>query len=118
MWDLPRPGLEPVSSALAGGFLTTVPPGKSLKTFWCQFYFQEQGCWDKLRINSYIDEVCLVPSIRARISLTIDTLCGQGFGPSLDRYVEALISRTEGLAAGLATGFINLTQDPAILRME
>ena len=28
MWDLPRPGLEPVSPALAGGFLTTVPPEK------------------------------------------------------------------------------------------
>ena len=30
MWDLPGPGLEPVSLALAGGFLTTEPPGKSL----------------------------------------------------------------------------------------
>ena len=30
MWDLPRPGLESVSPALAGGFLTTAPPGKSL----------------------------------------------------------------------------------------
>ena len=30
MWDLPRPGLEPMSPALAGGFLTTVPPEKSL----------------------------------------------------------------------------------------
>ena len=29
MWDLPSPGLEPVSAALAGRFLTTVPPGKS-----------------------------------------------------------------------------------------
>ena len=28
MWDLPGPGLEPTSPALAGGFLTTVPPGK------------------------------------------------------------------------------------------
>ena len=28
MWDLPRPGLEPVSPALAGGFLTIAPPGK------------------------------------------------------------------------------------------
>ena len=28
MWDLPGPGLEPVSPELAGGFLTTVPPGK------------------------------------------------------------------------------------------
>ena len=28
MWDPPRPGLEPVSPALAGGFSTTAPPGK------------------------------------------------------------------------------------------
>ena len=28
MWDLPGPGVEPVSPALAGGFLTTAPPGK------------------------------------------------------------------------------------------
>ena len=28
MWDLPRPGLEPLSPALAGRFSTTAPPGK------------------------------------------------------------------------------------------
>ena len=28
MWDLPGPEIEPVSPALAGGFLTTAPPGK------------------------------------------------------------------------------------------
>ena len=28
MWDLPRPGLEPVCPALAGRFSTTAPPGK------------------------------------------------------------------------------------------
>ena len=28
MWDLPRPGLEPVFPALAGRLSTTVPPGK------------------------------------------------------------------------------------------
>ena len=28
MWDLPRPGLEPVSPALAGRFSTTAPLGK------------------------------------------------------------------------------------------
>ena len=33
MWDLPGPGLEPVSPALAGGFLTTVPSGKPLPSF-------------------------------------------------------------------------------------
>ena len=33
MWDLPGPGLEPMSPALAGGFLTTVPPGKPYVNF-------------------------------------------------------------------------------------
>ena len=28
MWDLPRPGLKPVSPAFAGRFSTTAPPGK------------------------------------------------------------------------------------------
>ena len=28
MWDLPRPGLEPVSPALAGKLSTTAPPEK------------------------------------------------------------------------------------------
>ena len=30
MWNLPRPGLEPVSPALAGRLSTTAPPGKPL----------------------------------------------------------------------------------------
>ena len=30
MCDLPGPGVEPVSPALAGGFLTTEPPAKPL----------------------------------------------------------------------------------------
>ena len=29
IWNLPGPGIEPVSPALAGGFLTTGPPGWS-----------------------------------------------------------------------------------------
>ena len=33
MWDPPRPGVEPTSPALAGGFLTTGPPAKSLTVF-------------------------------------------------------------------------------------
>ena len=28
MWDLPRPGIEPVSPALTDEFFTTEPPGK------------------------------------------------------------------------------------------
>ena len=36
MWGLPGPGLEPMSPALAGGFLTTALPGKTLTL---TFYF-------------------------------------------------------------------------------
>ena len=32
MWDLPGPGIEPVSPTLAGRFLTTASPGKSPHT--------------------------------------------------------------------------------------
>ena len=43
MWDLPGPGLEPVSLALAGGFLTTAPPGKPKpnKLFFSFFFLKE-----------------------------------------------------------------------------
>ena len=42
MWDLPRPGLEPVSPALAGGFLTTAPPGKStILNYRVEIYFND-----------------------------------------------------------------------------
>ena len=33
MWDLPRPGLEPVSPALAGRFSTTELPGKPQQAY-------------------------------------------------------------------------------------
>ena len=33
MWGLPGPGIKPVSPALAGGFLTTAPPGKSRRQY-------------------------------------------------------------------------------------
>ena len=38
-WDPPRPGLEPVSPALAGRFSTTAPPGKPRK---CSFDIEER----------------------------------------------------------------------------
>ena len=38
MWDLPGPGLEPVSPALAGRFLTTMPPEKSEVKFFNTLY--------------------------------------------------------------------------------
>jgi len=33
MWSPPRPGIEPMTPALAGRFLSTVPPGKSFPFF-------------------------------------------------------------------------------------
>ena len=43
MWDLPRPGLEPMSPALAGRFSTTAPPGKPLFLFLIFIYYWL--CW-------------------------------------------------------------------------
>ena len=40
MWHLPGPGLEPVSPALAGRFLTTAPPGKTLRNHLIQFFLR------------------------------------------------------------------------------
>ena len=43
MWDLPRPGHEPVSPALAGRFSTTAPPGKPPVTFFNRL-FRVRAC--------------------------------------------------------------------------
>ena len=45
MWDLPRPGLEPVSPALAGGLSTTAPPGKPKIPFFFLIYLLEYNCF-------------------------------------------------------------------------
>ena len=65
MWDLPGPGLESMSLALAGGFLTTAPPrkphpftfnlyfslylkwvsGTSLVVQWLRIRLPMQGAW-------------------------------------------------------------------------
>ena len=37
VWELPRPGMEPVASALASGFSTPGPPGKSLPSCFCRW---------------------------------------------------------------------------------
>ena len=48
MWDLPRPGLEPVSPALAGRFVsTTVPPGKP--NYYYYYFWLHWGLVAELR---------------------------------------------------------------------
>ena len=43
MWDPPRPGLEPVSPALAGRFSTTAPPGKPYFFLYTSLLFSPFG---------------------------------------------------------------------------
>ena len=81
MWDLPSPGLEPVSPALAGRFSTTAPPGKPsgvvfifvsdhLLFNWRQV--QSSDCWVGTRGNEWGD--CLGP---------LQSLCrGHAVGPA------------------------------------
>ena len=47
MWDLPGPGLEPVSPAFAGRFSTTALPGKPRKSFYLgrTFSMSMRGAW-------------------------------------------------------------------------
>ena len=56
MWDLPRPGLEPVSPALAGRFSTTAPPGKP------QEFFTYSG-------TSYLSDVCIMNTFSSMMAL-------------------------------------------------
>ena len=53
MWDLPRSGIEPVSSALAGGFFTTKPPGKP----WCHI-FLDQFFQYFSGVDDYHNQIC------------------------------------------------------------
>ena len=39
MWDLPRPGLEPVCPALAGRLSTTAPPGSPIYLFLIYLFY-------------------------------------------------------------------------------
>ena len=54
MWDLPGPGLEPMSPALAGGFLTTVPPGKSLHSLILNYLLRTLFSLYNLSLNDLI----------------------------------------------------------------
>ena len=55
MWDLPRPGFEPVSPALAGRLSTTAPPGKphdvSFVTFTILLLFELFAIINTVTIN-------------------------------------------------------------------
>ena len=67
MWDLPGPRLKPVSPALAGGFLTTAPPGKSQRSKVFVFVF-----FNFLFVFSFF----LLGHIACSVKRFNNTLCG------------------------------------------
>ena len=78
MWDPPGPGLEPMPLALAGRFLTTVPPGKPCKvslTFQsiivCASHKMEK-IWLRIYINSITWEIFRIMSIHQSL---VSSLC-------------------------------------------
>ena len=46
MWDLPRPGLEPVFPALAGRLSTTAPPGKPQENVFKEFTLNHETMYN------------------------------------------------------------------------
>ena len=60
MWGLPGPGLEPVSPALAGGFLTTAPPGKPIVFFSCANLYFVVCIGHLLYLSSYLEPQRLI----------------------------------------------------------
>ena len=53
MSDFPGPGIQPVSPALAGGFLTTGPPAKSSNPFFFFFYYHQSLSWILVVVSMY-----------------------------------------------------------------
>ena len=63
MWDLPRPVIEPVSPALAGGFLITAPAGKSNMDVYSSFIHNDQNLEaTKMSFNRWMDKQIVVHS--------------------------------------------------------
>ena len=72
MWDLPRPGLEPVSPALAGGFSTTAPPGKlRFNVLKYEFYYLclFQVCFYQQTLILVMDRIFLLLSMGSNCKL-------------------------------------------------
>ena len=74
MWDLPGPGLELVSPALAGRFLTTVPPRKP-----CYPLFTEQETEaQRVKYLAMIAELGFEPRHCSSKGLTTETALFSG----------------------------------------
>ena len=54
MWDPPRPGPEPVSPALAGGLLTTAPPGNPPPNIFIMKNFKHRKSQENCTANPHL----------------------------------------------------------------
>ena len=70
MWDLPGPGLEPVSPALAGRFSTTAPPGKP-HTDWLLYVEPSVRPWNESNLIMVYDPFYVLLDRFANIFLRI-----------------------------------------------
>ena len=75
VWDLPRPGLEPVSPALAGRFSTTAPPGKHLFYFFKNMFEMILNFFKKSLTKKPIDSGARLPEFKSK---TCHLLCRPG----------------------------------------
>ena len=67
MWDLPKPGLEPVFLALAGRFSTTAPPGKPLASLFDAGQFTMWLFWADVMSSSLRSHPkCLFPDPKSQ----------------------------------------------------
>ena len=74
MWDLPRPGLEPMSPALAGGFSTTAPPGKPRIWFNVDIYPKNARCQHALKLPNLVTFCIFVLLLIAKIDFFCSSL--------------------------------------------
>ena len=76
MWDLPRPGLEPVSPALAGRFSTTAPPGKPKYPFITAWRSHFSICYSASLLVMNTLSFCLFGNVSISPSFLKDNFTG------------------------------------------
>ena len=97
MWDLPRPGVESVSPALANGFLTIGQPGKSAEVFLEHRRSTNSSFLGKVR-GDLTEEVA--PGLDLDISILLAD--GSKFIASLENVVQCVVSGMRSVGCGKA----------------
>ena len=81
IWDLPRPGLEPVSPALAGRFSTTAPPGKPYMGVLIEsMEMKKMIYWSRFSRNSSLQHIGISNIWLSHQDLQMEILKGEVLG--------------------------------------